>query len=55
MRSSLERLGPGRREGNSRDSGFRVAAYMIECVTRALNSGYVAASDHVAIDLDQGY
>lgn len=36
--------------------GIRVKHYArIIYVTRALNSGYIVASDHVAIDLDQGY
>lgn len=33
----------------------RAVFYRAQYVTRALNSGYVVASDHVAIDLDQGY
>lgn len=33
----------------------RGAFHRAQYVTRALNSGYVVASDHVAIDLDQGY
>lgn len=46
----------GNNHGEKNGGGMIRAFYRArEYVTRALNSGYVVASDHVAIDLDQGY